>query len=115
MEKSYSTARFVFGLISFLGWVVITLAPLWVIIAGAASAALGGAGAFGGMIVAIVQAIFGLCIIAGGQLGLAQLAVANNTAQILGLIQAQINAGTPATPQPAPTARKEPWVRKPQE
>lgn len=115
MEKSYSTARFVFGLISFLGWVVITLAPLWVIIAGAASAALGGAGAFGGMIVAILQAIFGLCIIAGGQLGLAQVAVANNTSAILELMRhQQKNTSPPGAPR-TPSARTEPRIRMPPE
>lgn len=108
-ERGYTVARVVFTIISILGWLVLLVAPLWVVFFGAASALIGPASAAGGIGAAVVQIIFGLCMIAGAQLGLAQLAVANNTSAILALLRNQ------AKPQQlvnhAGNARKEPWLR----
>lgn len=112
MEKKYSTARFVFSLLSISGFVILIIAPLWAIIFGAAGSIFGFGSTLGGVLVALGQALLGLSLIAGAQLGLAQVEVANNTAAILTLLKHQ---DRPSSSDLAPRAqtRKEPTLEKP--
>jgi hypothetical protein len=114
MKPQFTTARFVFHLISAFGYLVVTFAPGWVFFVGILGSAIGVPGGAGGWLLALVQAMFGVTIIAGAQLGLAQVAIANNTAAILALLQSAQNppAALSATLE---TDRKEPWARKPKE
>ena len=114
MAQQFATARFVFHFISALGYLVVTFAPVWVFAVGILGSALGAAGGAGGWLLALLQALFGVTIIAGAQLGLAQVAIANNTAAILALMQARENT-PPAPAKSSEPNRKEPWVRKPPE
>ena len=115
-EKRYGTARLAFWFLSVLGYVLVTIAPLWVIFIGTFGAALGGFGPAAGLAVAAAQGVFGIVMIAGAQLGLAQIEVANNTAAMLAIMREQSAPRLAVDPEPAPAAecekRQDPPLRK---
>lgn len=106
MEQNYGVARFVFGLLSLSGWVLLTFSPLWLLLFGALGAVLGPASPFGGLLMTFIQSVIGLALIATSQLGQAQIAIAKNTAAILSLMTK--DAETPR----APGGRREPALSK---
>jgi hypothetical protein len=106
--QSYFTAKFMLGFIILIGWIVIAIAliafiipifqqVLWVKVFGLV------AGCFSG-----------LTLIALGQMGLAQIATAENTRRIIDLLEASLQ-GTSKMPYPADgkVQRIEPVLIKP--
>ncbi|MFT6088336.1 MAG: hypothetical protein ACJARC_000005 [Sulfitobacter sp.] len=106
--QRFTTAKFILGLIVFVGWVVVAIAvivfflpffevALWIKILGLVGGSL-----------------YGLTTVAVGQMGLAQIATAENTKRMIELLersQRGINAQSPAVARNGP--KIEPMLTKP--
>jgi len=106
--QSFTTAKFVLGLIVLVGWIVVAIAvivfflplfeaALWAKVAGL-----------------VAVSLFGLMTVAAGQMGLAQIATAENTKRMIELLEASQQGTHTAYPAVARTRPKiEPILTKP--